>query len=91
MRAVATWTYTLDDRAEALADQQTATETFIFRAVRETFEVTITITGANDAPTFSGEFFTREGPTGGQFILTNLSDRFTDVDQGDELTFDGDA
>ena len=82
------WVYTLDDRAEALADQQTATETFIFRAVRETFEVTITITGANDAPTVSGEFFTRVGVTGGQFILTNLSDRFTDVDEGDELTFE---
>ena len=26
------WVYTLDDRAEALADQQTATETFIFSA-----------------------------------------------------------
>ena len=50
--------------------------------------MTITITGANDAPTVSGEFFTRVGATGGQFILTNLSDRFTDVDEGDELTFE---
>ena len=81
------WVYTLDDRAEALADQQTATETFIFSAVRETFEVTITITGVNDAPTVSGEFFTREGPTGERFTLSNLSDQFTDVDEGDELTF----
>ena len=81
------WVYTLDDRAEALADQQTATETFIFSAGGATFEVTITITGANDAPTVSGEFFTREGPTGERFTLSNLSDRFTDVDQGDELTF----
>ena len=82
------WVYTLDDRAEALADQQTATETFIFSGGGATFEVTITITGANDAPTVSGEFFTREGPTGERFTLSNLSDRFTDVDQGDELTFE---
>ena len=82
-----TWTYTLDDRVEVLAEGQMATESFTFSAGGGTFEVTITITGANDAPTVSGEFFTRVGPTGGQFILTNLSDRFTDVDEGDELTF----
>ena len=81
------WVYTLDDRAEALADQQTATESFLFSGGGAPFEVTITITGANDAPTVSGEFFTREGPTGERFTLSNLSDRFTDVDQGDELTF----
>ena len=81
------WVYTLDDRAEALADQQTETESFIFSAGGATFEVTITITGANDAPTVSGEFFTRERPTGERFTLSNLSDRFTDVDEGDELTF----
>ena len=82
-----TWTYTLDDRAEVLADGQTATESFTFSAGGGTFVVTITVTGANDAPTVSGEFFDRVGPTGGQFILTNLSDQFTDVDEGDELTF----
>ena len=81
------WTYTLDDRAEVLADQQTKTERFTFSDEGGIFVVTITITGANDAPTVSGEFFTRVGAAGGQFILTNLSDRFTDVDQGDELTF----
>ena len=81
------WTYTLDDRVEVLAEEQTATETFTFSAEGGTFVVTITVTGANDAPTFSGEFINRGGPTGGQFILTNLSDRFTDVDEGDELTF----
>ena len=81
------WTYTLGDGVEVLADGQTATESFTFSAGGGTFEVTITVTGANDAPTVSGEFFNREGPRGGQFILTNLSDRFTDVDEGDELTF----
>ena len=83
-----TWTYTLDDRVEVLAEGQTATESFTFSAGGGTFVVTITVTGANDAPTFSGEFFNRVGPTGGQFILTNLSDQFTDVDKGDELTFE---
>ena len=82
------WVYTLDDRAEALADRQTETESFTFSAGGGTFVVTITITGANDAPTVSGEFLTREGPTGERFTLSNLSDRFTDVDEGDELTFE---
>ena len=82
-----TWTYTLDDRVEVLADGQTATESFTFSAGGGTFVVTIMVTGANDDPTVSGEFINRVGPTGGQFILTNLSDRFTDVDEGDELTF----
>ena len=81
------WTYTLDDRAEVLADQQTETESFTFSAGGGTYVVTITVTGVNDAPTVSGEFFTKVGAAGGQFILSNLSDRFTDVDQGDELTF----
>ena len=81
------WTYTLDDRVEVLAEGQTATESFTFSAGGGTYVVTITVTGTNDAPTVSGEFFNSSGPIGGQFILTNLSDRFTDVDQGDELTF----
>ena len=81
------WTYTLDDRAEVLADGQTATESFTFSAGGGTFEVTITITGVNDAPTVSGEFFTSRAGKGEPFVLTNLSDRFTDVDEGDELTF----
>ena len=81
------WTYTLGDGVEVLADGQTATESFTFIAGRGTFEVTITVTGANDAPTFSGEFFTSRGGKGEPFVLSNLSDQFTDVDEGDELTF----
>ena len=88
------WTYTLaatpeqGGETQALTEGQTETETFTFSAGVARFEVTITVTGVNDAPTVSGEFFTREGPIGGQFILSNLSDRFTDVDEGDELTFE---
>ncbi len=85
------WTYTLNNAnaaVQALGDGEVLTETFTFTANGAApITVTITITGANDAPTVSGEFFTRVGPTGGQFILTNLSDQFTDVDEGDELTF----
>ena len=83
-----TWTYTLDDRVEVLADGQTATESFTFSAGGGTFVVTITVVGVNDAPTVSGEFFTRVGAAGRPFTLTNLSDQFTDVDEGDELTFE---
>ena len=80
-----TWTYTLGDGVEVLADGQKATESFTFSSGGGTFVVTITVTGANDDPTVSGEFINRTGAAGGQFILTNLSDRFTDVD-GDTLT-----
>ena len=85
------WVYVLGNANEAtqnLAAGQTVNEVFTFAAGTATFDVTITITGVNDAPTVSGEFFTRVGAAGGQFILTNLSDRFTDVDEGDELTFE---
>ena len=85
------WTYTLDNAnadVQALKDD-TLTDEFTFTAEgANPITVTITITGANDAPTVSGEFINRVGAAGGQFILTNLSDQFTDVDQGDELTFE---
>ena len=95
-----TWTYTLDDRAQALSRGQTERETFFFTDATDgsdaTERVEITVVGVNDAPVVSEEFFNREGPTGGQFTLTNLSDRFADVDnafngyytEGDELTFE---
>ena len=83
-----TWTYTLDDRAEALADQQTATETFTFSAVRETFEVTITVTGANDAPVVESgnEIVQQAGRVGQEITAIDLSGLFTDVDTGDTFT-----
>ena len=85
------WTYTLDNTnadVQALKDD-TLDDEFTFTAEGAApITVTITISGVNDVPTASGEFFTRVGATGGQFILTNLSDRFTDVDEGDELTFE---
>ena len=86
------WTYTLDNTnaaVQALGKDDTLTDEFTFTAEGAApITVTITISGVNDAPTVSGEFFNREGTTGGQFTLSNLSDRFTDVDEGDELTFE---
>ena len=85
------WTYTLDNTNAAVQALKgdTLTDEFTFTAEGAApITVTITISGVNDAPTVSGEFFNREGTTGGQFTLSNLSDRFTDVDEGDELTFE---
>ncbi len=90
-----TWTYTLDNTrvaTQALSRGQTAIEYFFFTDATDgsdaTEEVEITVVGVNDAPVVSEEFFNREGPTGERFTLTNLSDRFADVDEGDELTFE---
>ena len=82
------WVYTLDDRAEALADQQTATETFIFSGGGATFEVTITITGANDAPVVESgnEIVQQAGRVGQEITAIDLSGLFTDVDTGDTFT-----
>ena len=82
-----TWTYTLDERAEALAEQQTETESFTFNAGGEPFVVTITITGVNDAPVVATAIEPQSGVAGQEKVI-DLSTLFTDVDQGDELTFE---
>ena len=79
------WVYTLDDRAEALADQQTETESFIFSAGGATFEVTITISGVNDAPEIGIGIEEQAGQENHR-VTINLGDLFTDPDEGDELT-----
>ena len=81
-----TWTYTLDDRAEALGDQQTATETFTFRAGDAIFEVTITVTGVNDAPVVGTAITNKTGTINQSIAEINLSDAFTDADENDTLT-----
>ena len=83
-----TWTYTLDDRAEALADQQTETETFTFNAGGETLVVTITITGVNDAPVVESgnEIGEQAGRVGQEITAIDLSGLFTDADTGDTFT-----
>ena len=81
-----TWTYTLDDRAEALGDLQTATETFTFSAGGATFEVTITVTGVNDAPVVGTAITNKTGTINQPIAEINLSDAFTDADENDTLT-----
>ena len=82
------WVYTLDDRAEVLTGGQTETETFIFSAGDATFEVTITVTGANDAPVVESgnEIVQQAGRVGQAITAIDLSGLFTDVDTGDTFT-----
>ena len=81
MRAASIWTYTLDNTREAtqaLAAGQTETEifTFVSDPGADSFIVTITVGGANDAPVETDV---------GQFdIFTDLTTLFTDPD-GDDL------
>ena len=81
------WVYTLDDRAEVLAEGQTATELFTFSAGGGIFVVTITITGSNDAPVVATAIEPQSGVEGQEKVI-DLSTLFTDVDEGDELTFE---
>ena len=79
------WTYTLDDRAEMLADGQTATERFTFSAGGGTFVVTITITGTNDAPVVVTAIEPQSGVEGQEKVI-DLSTLFSDIDTNDTLT-----
>ena len=81
-----TWTYTLDDRAEALGDQQTATESFTFSTGGEAFVVTITVTGVNDAPVVDTAITNKTGTINQPIAEINLGDAFTDADENDTLT-----
>ena len=80
------WTYTLDERAEVLGDQQTATESFTFSAGGATFEVTITVTGVNDAPVVGTAITNKTGTINQPIAEINLGDAFTDADENDTLT-----
>ncbi len=85
------WTYTLDAvKSQALRGPQDgvdpATETFTF-AVGEnnTFDVVITAIGVSDALELGTEIEEQAGLTKHD-ITINLSDLFTDPDEGDEFT-----
>ena len=85
------WTYTLDAvKSQALRGPQDgvdpATETFTF-AVGEnnTFDVVITAIGVSDALELGTEIEEQAGLTQHD-ITINLSDLFTDPDEGDEFT-----
>ena len=88
------WTYTLDDRANALAAGEDATETFTVTAATgdagETVEqvITIDVTGTNDAPTLAvNSPITID--EGGTYVFTSSDLQATDVDlaDGEMLTY----
>ena len=88
------WTYTLavtpeqGGKTQALTEGQAETETFTFTALgAENFAVEITITGTNDAPVVATAIEPQSGVEGQEKVI-DLSTLFTDVDEGDELTFE---
>ena len=73
---------------QALTEGQAETETFTFTALgAENFAVEITITGTNDAPVVATAIEPQSGVEGQEKVI-DLSTLFTDVDEGDELTFE---
>ena len=84
-----TWTYTLDNRAQALGVSDVKTETFTFTADGlESFDVTITIQGTNDDPMPTGReiIVPTNGQAGQMTDMIDLSGLFTDADDNDNLT-----
>ena len=92
-----TWTYTLDNTdadTNALKDTP-GTDVFTFTATGTSFDVTITVAGANDAPVLSGVSLSGKRGTVGQAIEpitdTELNSLFSDPDTGDVLALRGDT
>ena len=82
------WVYVLGNRNEAtqkLAAGQTVDEVFIFAAGTATFDVTITITGTNDAPVVATAIESQSGMEGLEKVI-DLSTLFSDIDTNDTLT-----
>ena len=83
-----TWTYTLDDRAQALQEGQEETETFTFTAAgADAITVTITARGVNEAPKVVDDSNFQstipEGKVGQEITAISdnvLRDRFIDDD-----------
>ena len=89
VQASGVWTYMLNDsnamvQALGVGDSLTD-EIFTFNVGANTFDVTITVDGANDAPTRVQATLDDQTGTAGQAILIDLSGAFEDVD-GDVLT-----
>ena len=83
------WTYTLDDRAQALTEGQRETETFTFTDATAgsdaTEDVVITVVGANDAPEVDTPIERQSVRLDQPVTAIDLSGLFSDVD-GDTLT-----
>ena len=83
------WTYTLDNTNAAVQALKgdTLEDNFTFTAEGAApITVTITITGVNDAPAVATAIEPQSGVEGQEKVI-DLSTLFTDVDEGDELTF----
>ena len=83
-----TWTYTLDNTdadTNALKDTP-GTDVFTFTAIGTSFDVTITVAGANDVPVVESEIVGQTGRVGQAITAIDLSGLFTDVDTGDTFT-----
>ena len=84
------WTYTLDDRAQALAEGDEVTETFTFTDATAgsdaTEDVVITVVGANDAPEVDTPIERQSVRLDQPVTAIDLSGLFRDVDAGDTFT-----
>jgi VCBS repeat-containing protein len=88
------YTYALDNAAygvQSLAAGQTVTETFAYQAtdglVATPSTLTVTITGTNDAPVVAAAIVDQSTLEDALFSFTVPADTFTDIDQGDVLTY----
>ncbi|MEL7038204.1 MAG: Ig-like domain-containing protein [Cyanobacteria bacterium J06592_8] len=87
-----TFNYNPNSQFQALAEGETATDTFTYTIVdsagnlaTELGTVTLTIQGVNDVPTLANEIRDRS-ITPGELIFTIPDNTFNDVDAGDILT-----
>ena len=91
---IVTWSYTLANptteqmtRTQALGVGDSGTDVFTFTDGAASFDVTITVNGANDAPVLGTELTDAlTGQTNHAIDPIDLSGLFTDVDAGDTLT-----
>ncbi len=85
------WTYTLDNAdadTNALAAAATATDAFTINAADGTAgTVTITVTGANDAPTVANAIADQTATVGVAFSYVFPANSFSDADSGNTLTY----
>ncbi|MEQ1915119.1 MAG: VCBS domain-containing protein, partial [Gallionella sp.] len=88
------YTYALDNASygvQSLAAGQTVTETFAYQAtdglVATPSTLTVTITGTNDAPVVAAAIVDQATNEDVLFSFTVPVDTFTDIDQGDVLTY----
>ena len=94
LNADGSYTYALDNASigvQSLAQGQTVTETFAYQAtdgiVSTPSTLTVTITGTNDAPVLAAAIADQQTNEDTPFRFTVPANTFTDIDQGDHLTY----